>query len=239
MSKFVAKKTEEAKEVKKMLGDYKYGFSMPENYVFKAKKGLDEETVEMISKMKKEPEWMKNFRKRSLEIFKKKEMPSWGADLSDINFKEIYYYLKPSKGQMKSWDEVPKEIKETYDRLGIPEAEKEHLGGIKAQYESEVVYGSLMERFKKQGIVFMGMDEALIEYPELVKEYFGKLIPPSDNKFAALNSAVWSGGSFIYVPKGVEVDLPLQAYFRINSPKMGQFERTLIIVDEGAYVHYV
>jgi len=239
MSKFVSKKVEEASEVKKTLGEYKYGFAMPENNVYKAEKGLNEKVVEKISEIKDESEWMREFRKKSLEIFYKKEMPKWGADLSEINFDEIYYYVKPSNGQEKSWDDVPKEIKETYDRLGIPEAEKEHLGGIKAQYESEVVYGSLMERFKKQGIVFMGMDEALKEYPEMVKEHFGKLIPPSDNKFAALNSAVWSGGSFIYVPKGVKVDLPLQAYFRINSPKMGQFERTLIIVDEGAYVHYV
>jgi Fe-S cluster assembly protein SufB len=239
MSKFVAKKTQEAAEVRKVIVDYKYGFSMPENNVFKAKKGLSLKIVEEISGMKDEPEWMRDFRKNSLKIFESKPMQTWGADLSKINFDYIYYYVKPSGGEVDSWDKVPKDIKETYDRLGIPEAEKEHLGGIKAQYESEVVYGSLLDKLKKQGIVFMGMDEALKEYPELVKEYFGKLIPPTDNKFAALNSAVWSGGSFIYVPKGVKVNLPLQAYFRINSLRMGQFERTLIIVDEGAFVHYI
>ena len=225
--------------VKKPKDKYKYGFSMPENYVYKAEKGLNTKVVETISTMKGEPGWMKDFRLASLAIFESKPMPTWGADLSKIDFSNIYYYIKPSQKVEKSWDEVPKEIKETYDRLGIPEAEKAYLGGVKAQYESEVVYGSLMKRLSKKGIIFCGMDEALQKYPELVKEYFGKLISPTDNKFAALNSAVWSGGSFIYVPKGVKVDLPLQAYFRINSANMGQFERTLIIVDEGAYVHYV
>ncbi len=222
-----------------MKDNYKYGFSMPDNYVYRAKKGLSTEIVEEISKIKGEPEWMLNFRLRSLSIFEEKPMPTWGADLSGIDFSNIYYYIKPSQKTEKSWDEVPKEIRETYDRLGIPEAEKAYLGGVKAQYESEIVYGSLMTRLAKQGVIFCGMDEALKKYPELVKEYFGKLIPPTDNKFAALNSAVWSGGSFIYIPKKVKVDLPLQAYFRINSANMGQFERTLIIVDEGAYVHYV
>ena len=220
-------------------GEYKYGFSMPENYVFKAEKGLSEKTVTMISAMKKEPEWMLALRKRGYEIFLQKEMPKWGADLSAIDFDDIFYYIKPSQGVEKSWEDVPKEIKDTYDKLGIPEAEKQYLGGVKAQYESEVVYGSLMKKLSDQGIVFCGMDEAVKLYPEIVKEYFGKLIPPGDNKFAALNTAVWSGGSFIYIPKGVKVDLPLQAYFRINSANMGQFERTLIVVDEGAYVHYV
>lgn len=224
---------------KTVKDNYKYGFSMPDNYVYRAKKGLSTEIVEEISKIKGEPEWMLNFRLRSLSIFEEKPMPTWGADLSGIDFSNIYYYIKPSQKTEKSWDEVPKEIRETYDRLGIPEAEKAYLGGVKAQYESEIVYGSLMTRLAKQGVIFCGMDEALKKYPELVKEYFGKLIPPTDNKFAALNSAVWSGGSFIYIPKKVKVDLPLQAYFRINSANMGQFERTLIIVDEGAYVHYV
>lgn len=223
----------------KILGEYKYGFSMPENYVYKAEKGLNREVVEIISKMKGEPEWMREFRLRAFEKFEEKPMPGWGADLSRINFDDIYYYIKPSKKEVKTWEDVPKEVRDTYDLLGIPQAEKLYLGGVKAQYESEVVYGSLILRLRKKGIIFCGMDEALKKYPKLVKEYFGKVIPMGDNKFAALNSAVWSGGSFIYVPKGVKVDLPLQAYFRINSANMGQFERTLIIVDEGAYVHYV
>lgn len=218
---------------------YKYGFSEPENYVYKAKKGLNEQIVRIISEMKKEPTWMRNFRLKSYEIFLGKPMPNWGADLSKIDFNDIFYYIKPNNKTEKSWDDVPKEVKDTYDKLGIPEAEKEYLGGVKAQYESEVVYGSLQKRYSDMGIIFCGMDEALKKYPEMVEEYFGKLIPPSDNKFAALNSAVWSGGSFVYVPKNIKVDLPLQAYFRINSANMGQFERTLIIVDEGAYVHYV
>ncbi|HEX8923619.1 MAG TPA: Fe-S cluster assembly protein SufB, partial [Patescibacteria group bacterium] len=168
-----------------------------------------------------------------------KPMPAWGGDLTEINFDDIFYYIKPNGRVEKDWKEVPKEIKDTYDKLGIPEAEKEYLGGVKAQYESEVVYGSLRKELADKGIVFMGMDEALKKYPELVKEYFGRLVPAGDNKFAALNTAVWSGGSFIYVPKGVKIDMPLQAYFRINAANMGQFERTLIIVDEGAFVHYV
>ena len=220
-------------------GDYKYGFSMPEKYSYKAGFGLTKEVVKTISKMKGEPKWMLDIRLRSYEIFLEKKMPKWGADLSTIIFDKIHYYVKATDKSEKDWEDVPKEIKDTYDRLGIPEAEKQYLGGVKAQYESEVVYGSLLKRLSDQGIIFCGMDEALIKYPEIVKEYFGKLIPPGDNKFAALNSAVWSGGSFIYVPKGVKVDLPLQAYFRINTANMGQFERTLIIVDEGAFIHYV
>ncbi|MFZ2153013.1 MAG: Fe-S cluster assembly protein SufB [Microgenomates group bacterium] len=220
-------------------GEYKYGFSMPENYVFKSKKGLSPEVVSMISGMKKEPLRMMELRLKAYEKFLELKMPSWGADLSTINFEDIFYYIKPSAGTEKEWKDVPADIKTTYDRLGIPEAEKQYLGGVKAQYESEVIYGSLLKRLSDQGIIFCGMDEALEKYPELVFEYFGKLIPMGDNKFAALNTAVWSGGSFIYIPKGVKVDLPLQAYFRINSANMGQFERTLIIVDEGAYVHYV
>jgi Fe-S cluster assembly protein SufB len=219
--------------------EYKYGFSMPENYVFKSKRGLNEDIVSLISQMKQEPEWMTAFRLKAYEIFGEKPMPVWGADLSNIDFGNIFYYIKPSQKTEKNWNNVPADIKTTYDRLGIPEAEKQYLGGVKAQYESEVVYGSLMKKLSKKGVIFCGMDEALRKYPETVKQYFGTLIPPGDNKFAALNSAVWSGGSYIYVPKGVKVDLPLQAYFRINSANMGQFERTLIIVDEGAYVHYV
>lgn len=220
-------------------GEYKYGFSMPENHVFKAKRGLSEEVVGIISAMKNEPEWMREYRMAAFEMFNKMPMPSWGPDLSEIDFNNIFYYIKPNQKTEKSWDDVPSDIKTTYDRLGIPEAEKAYLGGVKAQYESEVVYGSLLKRLSDQGIIFCGMDEALVKYPDLVKEYFGKMIPAGDNKFAALNTAVWSGGSFVYVPKGVKVDLPLQAYFRINSANMGQFERTMIIVDEEAYVHYV
>lgn len=216
----------------------KFDFRTETKAVFKARKGLDEEIVRQISAMKDEPEWMLEFRLKSLEIFNSKPMPDWGGDI-DIDFQDIYYYLKPSDGQEKSWDDVPQEIKDTFDKLGIPEAEKKFLAGVKAQFESEVVYGSLKEDLAKQGVVFLDTDTAVREYPELVREHFGKIIPPSDNKFAALNSAVWSGGSFIYVPPGVKIDFPLQAYFRINAENMGQFERTLIIVDEGASVHYV
>lgn len=221
------------------LENYKYGFSMPEDNVYKAQRGLNEEVVRTISTMKNEPEWMLNNRLKAYKKFLETKMPSWGADLSEINFANIFYYVKASQKTEKSWDDVPSDIKKTYDLLGIPEAEKDYLGGVKAQYESEVVYGSLMKKFSDQGIIFCGMDEALEKYPDLVKEYFGTLIPVGDNKFAALNTAVWSGGSFIYVPKNVKVDMPLQAYFRINSANMGQFERTLMIIDEGAFVHYV
>ncbi len=234
MTRFVPVKSDKVK-----LDDYKYGFSMPEHYVYKSEEGLNEEVVLKISQMKGEPLWMTAFRVKSYEQFLKKDMPKWGADLSTIDFNKVHYFVRASDKTEKNWEDVPKEIKETYDRLGIPEAEKKLLGGVKAQYESEVVYGSLLKRFTDMGIIFCGMDEALVKYPKIVQEYFGKLIPPGDNKFAALNSAVWSGGSFIYVPKNTKVDLPLQAYFRINTPNMGQFERTLIIVDEGASVHYV
>ncbi len=219
--------------------DYKYGFSMPENYEFKADKGLSEEVIRSISAHKNEPEWMLEFRLKAYEFFKKRPMPAWGADLSDIDFNDIYYYIKPTKDKKDSWDELPDEIKETYDKIGMPEAEKKYLAGVSAQYESEVVYKSLNEKLEKLGVVFLDMDSGLKEYPELVKEYFASVIPANDNKFAALNSAVWSGGTFMYVPKGVKVDMPLQAYFRINAANMGQFERTLIILDEGAEAHYV
>lgn len=219
--------------------DYKYGFSMPENYTFKAKKGLNRDIVTQISLMKGEPEWMTEFRLRSYDIFLSKPMPKWGPDLSKIHFDDIYYYIKPVKDQASSWEDLPAEIKETYDRIGIPEAEKKYLAGVSAQYESEVVYESFNKALTKLGVIFCDMDTALKKYPEIVKEYFGKLIPSYDNKFAALNSATWSGGSFVYVPKGIKVDLPLQAYFRINSEKFGQFERTLIIAEEGSSVHYV
>ena len=216
----------------------KYDFRTESNYVFKARKGLDEEIVNQISDIKNEPAWMREFRLESLKIFNSKPMPRWGGKIG-IDFQDIYYYLKPAEHQGKTWDDVPEEIKKTFDRLGIPEAEKKYLAGVKAQFESEVVYGSLQEELSKKGVIFTDTDTAVREYPDLVREYFATIIPPSDNKFAALNSAVWSGGSFIYVPKGVKIDFPLQAYFRINAESMGQFERTLIIVDEGAQVHYV
>ncbi len=219
--------------------EYKYGFSMKENYAFKADKGLNEKVVRNISKMKGEPSWMTEFRLKSYKIFMDKPMPTWGPDLSKINFDEIFYYIKPVQNQADAWDKLPKEIKETYDRIGIPEAEKKYLSGVSAQYESEVVYESINKELNKLGVIFCDMDTALRKHPEIVKQYFGTLIPPHDNKFAALNSAVWSGGSFVYVPRGVSVGLPLQAYFRINAEKFGQFERTLIIAEEGSNVHYV
>ncbi|MEM9826326.1 MAG: Fe-S cluster assembly protein SufB [Planctomycetota bacterium] len=216
----------------------KYNFRTETTGVFKAKKGLNRDVVNQISDMKNEPDWMREFRLKSLEEFEARPMPKWGGAI-DIDFQDIYYYLKPTDQQSKSWDDVPQEIKDTFDKLGIPEAEKKFLAGVKAQFESEVVYGSLEEDLAKQGVIFTDTDTAVREHPELLREYFGKIIPPGDNKFAALNSAVWSGGSFIYVPKGVTIEFPLQAYFRINAESMGQFERTLIIVDEGANVHYV
>src|SRR5881275_2113533 len=217
----------------------KYGFFDPEKFVFKAKRGLSPEVVKEISWMKNEPEWMTKFRLRALQIWEKKELPTWGADLSPIDFQNIYYYLKSTEKQGKTWDDVPADIKNTFDRLGVPEAERKFLAGVSAQYESEVVYHSLHKELETKGVIFSDTDTALREHPEIFKEHFGTVIPAADNKFAALNTAVWSGGSFIYVPKGVHVELPLQAYFRINTENMGQFERTLIIADEGSYVHYV
>jgi len=216
----------------------KYDFRTDSPAVFKASKGLSAEIVSQISEMKKEPAWMRDFRLKSLDIFNSKPMPHWGGDIA-IDFQNIYYYLKPTDHQGKTWDDVPSEIKKTFERLGIPEAERKYLSGVKAQFESEVVYGSLQEDLVKKGVIFTDTDTAVREYPDLVRDYFATIIPPADNKFAALNSAVWSGGSFIYVPKGVKIEFPLQAYFRINAENMGQFERTLIIVDEGAQVHYV
>lgn len=219
--------------------NYKYGFHEKENYVFKSKRGLDEEVVRNISWHKGEPEWMLEKRLRALAMYYKKSMPPWGADLTGIQFDDIFYYIKPTDKKVSSWTDLPAEIKNTYDKIGIPEAEKKFLAGVSAQYESEVVYKSINEMLRKKGVIFLDMDSGLREYPDLVRQYFGTLIPPSDNKFAALNTAVWSGGSFVYVPKGVHVTLPLQAYFRINAANMGQFERTLIIADEGSFVHYV
>ncbi|MFN0090219.1 MAG: Fe-S cluster assembly protein SufB [Acidimicrobiales bacterium] len=221
------------------LGRYKLGWSDAEDYVFKPKRGLSEDIVNEMSWMKGEPEWMKRNRLRSLEHFRRRPMPNWGGDLSEIYLDNIYYYIKPTKGQVDQWDELPDAIKATYEKLGIPEAERKYLAGVTAQYESEVVFHRNRAELEEQGVIFCDMDTALREHPELVKQYFGKVIPANDNKFAALNTAVWSGGSFIYVPPGVEVDMPLQAYFRINAENMGQFERTLIIADEGSKVHYI
>ncbi len=221
--------------------EYKYGFHDPEISVFKAERGISADVVRSISAMKKEPEWMTEFRLRSLEIFESKPMPGWGNEelLNSIDFDEIYYYLKPTEEQSDNWDDVPEYIKNTFEKLGIPEAERKFLAGVSAQYESEVVYHSLQEEIEAQGVIFTDMDTGLREHEELVRKYFATMIPPEDNKFAALNSSVWSGGSFVYVPPGVEVAIPLQAYFRINSENMGQFERTLIIADEGSRVHYI
>ena len=222
------------------VGDYQYGFHDPtDQYVFKSRKGIDEQIVRQISAMKNEPAWMTEFRLNALAIFFEKPMPTWGGDLSHLDFQDIFYFVRASEGQERDWSDVPEDIRRTYDRLGIPEAEKKYLAGVKAQYESEVVYGSLKEDLANKGVIFTDTDSALKDHPDLLRQYFGTIIPSSDNKFAALNSAVWSGGSFIYVPPGVHIDFPLQAYFRINSENMGQFERTLIIVDEGASVHYV
>jgi Fe-S cluster assembly protein SufB len=221
------------------IGEYQYGFRDEEDYVFKSERGLSRKVVEDLSKMKGEPQWMLDFRLKSLDHYEKRPMPNWGADLSGIKFEDIFYYIRPSEGVGRTWDEVPEYIKNTFEKLGIPEAERKFLAGVGAQYESEVIYHSLREDLEKLGVVFLDMDSALREYPDLVKQYFGTIIPYNDNKFAALNSAVWSGGSFIYVPPGVKVEVPLQAYFRINAENMGQFERTLIIVDKDAYVHYV
>ncbi len=217
----------------------KYGFADAEDYVFKAEKGLSEEVVRSISTMKGEPEWMLDLRLKAYHHFMERPMPTWGADLSEIDFDNIYYYIKPTERQEDSWEDVPSYIKNTFDKLGIPEAEQKFLSGVAAQYESEVVYHNIKKDLEEKGVIFLGMDDGLAQYPDLVKEYFSTVIPHNDNKFAALNTAVWSGGSFIYVPPGVHVEMPLQAYFRINAKNVGQFERTLIIVDEGAYVHYV
>lgn len=221
------------------VGDYKYGFHDKDVSIFRSERGLTEDIVREISKMKEEPQWMLDFRLKSLKQFYKMPMPTWGGDLSELNFDEITYYVKPSEHTERSWDEVPEEIKQTFDKLGIPEAEQKYLAGVSAQYESEVVYHNMQEDLEDQGIIFKDTDSALRENEDIFKEHFASVIPPADNKFSALNSAVWSGGSFIYVPKNVKLETPLQAYFRINSENMGQFERTLIIVDEGASVHYV
>ncbi len=237
--RFTQKKTSPAAD--KLISDvYEPGFSFAtDGYTFVSKPGISEEVVKTISRLKEEPDWMLKLRLKAYKHFINSPMPTWGPDLSEIEFDKIHYYLKPTDKLVDSWDQVPDEVKETFERLKVPEAERAVLAGLKAQYDSEVVYGSLGSMLKEQGVVFLSMDEGLKQYPELVKEYFSKLVSFADNKFAALNTAVWSGGSFLYVPKGIEVKLPLQTYFRINSPNAGQFERTLIIVDEGAKVHYI
>ncbi len=222
------------------LGKYRLGWSDVEDYVFKPKKGLSEEIIREMSAMKGEPAWMLEFRLKAYQRFLSKPMMAWFADkMPELDFGDIYYYIKPTDKQVDAWDQLPESVKATWDRLGIPEAERKYLAGVTAQYESEVVYHRNREDLERQGVLFSDMDSAVREHPDIVRRYFGKIIPPNDNKFAALNSAVWSGGSFIYVPPGVKVDMPLQAYFRINAENMGQFERTLIIADEGAQVHYV
>ena len=242
-----APKTDEPIRAKKpdlnMREDYaaQWGFHDPEEYFHKGAKGVNHEVVEMISRMKKEPDWMRHVRHESLDVFLAKPMPQWGDTevLNAIDFDDIYYYIRPMEEQGRTWDDIPDAIKKTFDRLGIPEAEQKYLGGVSAQYESEVVYHSIREDLTKLGVIFLDMDSGLREQPEIVRRHFGTVIPSTDNKFAALNTAVWSGGSFIYVPPGVKVEIPLQAYFRINAEKMGQFERTLIIADKGSRVHYI
>jgi len=221
------------------IGEYQYGFRDPDTSVFKSKKGLDRETVEQISAMKGEPQWMLDFRLKALEHFQKRPMPTWGGDLSKLNLDEIFFYVRPMEKEGRSWDDVPDAIKGTFDRLGIPEAERKFLAGVGAQYESEMVYHKIQEHLAEKGVIFLSIEDGLRQHPDLFRQYFSTVIPIEDNKFAALNSAVWSGGSFIYIPKGIKVDLPLQAYFRLNMANIGQFERTLIIADEGSQVHYV
>ncbi len=221
------------------INDYQFGFSDPETFVFKSQKGLDEVVVRQISAKKGEPDWMLEFRLKALKHFQLRSMPTWGADLSGLDLDEIFFYVKPTDLEGKSWDDVPETIKNTFNKLGIPEAEQKYLSGVGAQYDSEMIYHSVQEELEKQGVIFLSIEEGLRQHPDLFREYFSTIIPIEDNKFAALNSAVWSGGSFVYIPQGVKVDLPLQAYFRLNIANIGQFERSLIIADEGAQVHYV
>jgi Fe-S cluster assembly protein SufB len=219
--------------------EYSFGFSDPENYVFKSRKGLDEDVVRQISEMKGEPEWMLEFRLKALHHYQSRPSLNWGANLANLDLDDIFYYVKPTKDESKSWDDVPEDIKNTFNKLGIPEAEQKFLAGVGAQYESEMVYHSIQEKLSKLGVIFLSIEDGLRQHPDLFRQYFSTVIPIEDNKFAALNSAVWSGGSFVYIPPGVKVDLPLQAYFRLNVANIGQFERSLIIADEGAQVHYV
>jgi len=219
--------------------DYEAGFHDEREDLFKSGRGLTREIVNEISEIKNEPDWMREIRLKAYEIYIQRPVPTWGADLSGLDFDSLHYYVRPSERAERSWEDVPGDIKNTFERLGIPEAERKYLAGVSAQYDSEIVYHSMREDLEDQGIVFLGMDEGVKEYPDIVKRYFGTVVPAADNKFAALNTAVWSGGSFVYVPAGVKVQIPLQAYFRINSESMGQFERTLLVVEEGAEVHYV
>lgn len=241
MSEVIERELTEEEIVAEVNQDYasKYGFADEEDYVFKAEKGLNEAMIRHMSQTKGEPEWMLDIRLDAYRHFLEREMPAWGADLGEIDFDDIYYYIKPSEREGDNWEDIPSYIKDTFNKLGIPEAEQKYLSGVAAQYESEVVYHNIKKSLEEKGVIFLGMDEGLRQYPEMVREYFATVIPTSDNKFAALNTAVWSGGSFIYVPPGVSVEMPLQAYFRINAKNAGQFERTLIIIDEGAYCHYV
>lgn len=229
------------KELNNLRSNYTqtYGFSVSDDISLKPRMGIDEDMVKQISSLKKEPQWMTDFRIKSYKHFAQRPMPQWGADLNNINFDEIYYYIKPKLAKQKTWEDVPKEVKDTFEKLGVPQAERKFLAGVEAQFDSEAVYGSLLKEIDEQGIIFTSTDNALKQYPELFKKYFGTVVDYADNKFSALNSAVWSGGSFLYVPKKVKVKRPLQAYFRINAEKMGQFERTLIIIDEGAEAHYI
>src|SRR5918996_2345496 len=234
--------TDQERALKEIGSDYKerFGFSDPETgYAYKAPKGLNREIVEAISEYKSEPQWMRDFRVKAYEHFMARPTPTWGGNLNQIDFDDIHYFVRASEKNSRNWDEVPEDIKKTFDRLGIPEAERQFLAGVGAQYESEVVYHQVREDLEKQGVVFVDMDSGLREHEEIVREHWATVIPPNDNKLAALNSAVWSGGSFVYVPKGVKVEMPLQAYFRINTENMGQFERTLIIAEEGSDVHYI
>ena len=234
--------TSEEEGLKDLNSDYteRYGFHDAENYLFKAPKGLTRELVEKISEFKNEPQWMREFRLKSLDHFLAREMPTWGSPmLAEVDFDNIHYFVRASEKPERSWDDVPEDVKKTFDRLGIPEAERNFLAGVGAQYESEVVYHQVNKDLEDQGVIFLDMDSALRDHEDLVREYFATIIPANDNKLASLNSAVWSGGSFVYVPPGVQVEMPLQAYFRINTENMGQFERTIIIADEGSYVHYV
>jgi Fe-S cluster assembly protein SufB len=235
-------KLAEQEALKDIGADYekRFGFHDPESdYIYKAPKGLSREVVEAISEYKDEPEWMREFRLKALEHFESRPTPTWGGNLGQIDWNDIHYFVRASEKQSRSWDEVPEDIKNTFDRLGIPEAERDFLAGVGAQYESEVVYHQIREDLEKQGVVFLDMDSGLRKYEDIVREHWATVIPPNDNKLAALNSAVWSGGSFVYVPKGAKVEMPLQAYFRINTENMGQFERTLIIAEEGSDVHYI
>ena len=227
-------------EIISSIGAYEYGWHDNDDYSKDVPLGINESVVRYISDVKDEPQWMRERRLKALELFERKPMPTWGPDLSHVDFEAFKYYVRPTDRQVNDWEDLPEEIRDTYDRLGIPEAEKNRLvSGVAAQYESEVVYQQIQEDLERQGVIFTDTDTGLREHPEIFEEYFGKCVPSGDNKFSALNTAAWSGGSFVYVPPGVHVNIPLQAYFRINTQAMGQFERTLIIADEGSYVHYV